>query len=219
VSIGTVSWLGHPSARVAHPKADTLTDQALATHNVERRLPSGDAGPPELAVRGRCDPRRLVNLTDGRVTVELDRFDVASPGGARLLIDSIRGWSSSEEFFPPSEPSPLVRAHAEAAAITLGIEAPPWVGVSMNELRVLTRSTEDPGRIEVAASHLRAHVLRHARTVGHVGEPIHRLFGPIGAPTMVVGTPALRWPLSDGPWGAGVLVGVPPPCAPTIANA
>jgi hypothetical protein len=46
---------------------------------------------------------RLVNLTDGRVTVELDRFEVASPGGARVPLDSIPGWSSSEKFFPPSD--------------------------------------------------------------------------------------------------------------------
>jgi hypothetical protein len=46
---------------------------------------------------------RLVNLTDGRVTVELDRFEVLAPGGARVPLDSIPGWSSSEEFFPPSD--------------------------------------------------------------------------------------------------------------------
>jgi hypothetical protein len=46
---------------------------------------------------------RLVNLTDGRVTVELDRFEVGSSSDARVPLDSIPGWSSSEEFFPPSD--------------------------------------------------------------------------------------------------------------------
>ena len=46
---------------------------------------------------------RLVNLTEGRVTVELDRFEVKAPGGARVPLDSIPGWSSSEKFFPPSD--------------------------------------------------------------------------------------------------------------------
>ena len=46
---------------------------------------------------------RLVNLTDLRVTVELDRFAVEAPGGARVPLDSIPEWSSSEKFFPPSD--------------------------------------------------------------------------------------------------------------------
>lgn len=46
---------------------------------------------------------RLVNLTDMRVTAELDRFEVEAPGGARVALDSIPEWSSSEKFFPPSD--------------------------------------------------------------------------------------------------------------------
>jgi hypothetical protein len=46
---------------------------------------------------------RLENLTDGRVTVELDRFEVAGPGGARVALDTVPGWSSSVRFFPPSD--------------------------------------------------------------------------------------------------------------------
>jgi hypothetical protein len=46
---------------------------------------------------------RLVNLTEGRVTVELDRFEVAAPDGPRVPLPSIPEWSSSEKFFPPSD--------------------------------------------------------------------------------------------------------------------
>jgi hypothetical protein len=46
---------------------------------------------------------RLVNLTDLRVTVELDRFGVQAPGGVRVPLDSTPAWSSSEKFFPPSD--------------------------------------------------------------------------------------------------------------------
>lgn len=46
---------------------------------------------------------RLVNLTGGRVTVELDRFEIEAPGGPRVPLDSIPEWSSPEKFFPPSD--------------------------------------------------------------------------------------------------------------------
>ena len=46
---------------------------------------------------------RLVNLTEGRVTVELDRFEVGTPGGAQVALDTIPEWSSSAKFFPPSD--------------------------------------------------------------------------------------------------------------------
>jgi hypothetical protein len=46
---------------------------------------------------------RLENVTDGRVTVELDRFEVVGPGGARVALDSVPGWSSPVRFFPPSD--------------------------------------------------------------------------------------------------------------------
>jgi hypothetical protein len=46
---------------------------------------------------------RLVNLTDGRVTVELDRFEVGAPGGTRVALDTVPDWSSPAKFFPPSD--------------------------------------------------------------------------------------------------------------------
>jgi hypothetical protein len=59
-------------------------------------------------------------------------------------------------------PGPLARAHAETDATALGVQAPSGFGVSVNELGVLTRLTEDTSRFEVAASDLRGHVQRHA---------------------------------------------------------
>src|SRR5262245_36094949 len=46
---------------------------------------------------------RLENLSDGRVTVELDRFEVVGPGGARVALDTVPAWSSPVRFFPASD--------------------------------------------------------------------------------------------------------------------
>ncbi|HJS27942.1 MAG TPA: hypothetical protein VJ913_12535 [Actinomycetota bacterium] len=63
--------------------------------------------PPPLRPGGRLDRFfffvRLANLTDGRVTVELDRFEVEAPGGARVPLDTTPEWRSFEKFFPPSD--------------------------------------------------------------------------------------------------------------------
>jgi hypothetical protein len=51
----------------------------------------------------------------------------------------------------------------------------------VNERGMLTRVTDDPGRLEVAVSHVREQGQRHALTVGHVGERTHRLLRAISS--------------------------------------
>lgn len=74
------------------------------------------------------------------------------------------------------------RTHDEAGARAHGMQAPPLALVRVDELRVSTGRTEDPGRAGIAGGGEGREVRRHSATVSHLGEGVHRPKG--GSPSV-----------------------------------